>query len=161
MTKLLASAVYLFARHPDQWAKLRDDRSLVTAAVEELLRYDNPIHYDVRCSIKESTLHAVTIPVGKPVFLMLASANRDPEAWTDADVFDLERDRTEAQNIGLATAFTVVWARRSRGWKPPSRWRSCSTSCRATRSTGIAAGEFRWRTSAAGRASRCAFFAEL
>ena len=83
VTKLLASAVYLFARHPDQWAKLRDDRSLVTAAVEELLRYDNPVHYDVRCSIKESTLHAVTIPVGKPVFLMLASANRDPEACRD------------------------------------------------------------------------------
>ena len=40
-------------------------------------------------------------PVGKPVFLMLASANRDPEAWTDADKFDIERDRTEAQNIGL------------------------------------------------------------
>jgi cytochrome P450 len=55
----------------------------------------------VRRSIKESTVHAVTIPVGKPVFLMLASANRDPEAWTDADVFDFERDRTEAQNIGL------------------------------------------------------------
>ena len=49
----------------------------------------------------ESTLHGVTIPVGKPVFLMLASANRDPEAWTDADKFDIEHDRTEVQNIGL------------------------------------------------------------
>lgn len=101
VTKLLASAVYLFARHPDQWAKLLADRSLITAAVEELLRYDNPVQYDVRRSVKESKRHGVTIPVGKPVFLMLASANRDPDAWTDADTFDIERNRTEAQNLGL------------------------------------------------------------
>jgi cytochrome P450 len=101
VTKLLASAVYLFARHPDQWAKLLADRSLIAAAVEELLRYDNPVQYDVRRSVKESKRHGVTIPVGKPVFLMLASANRDPDAWTDADVFDIERNRTEAQNLGL------------------------------------------------------------
>ncbi len=55
----------------------------------------------MRRSVKDSTLHGVTIPIGKPVFLMLASANRDPEAWTDADVFDIERNRTEAQNLGL------------------------------------------------------------
>jgi cytochrome P450 len=35
------------------------------------------------------------------VFLMLASANRDPDAWTDADTFDIDRNRTEAQNLGL------------------------------------------------------------
>jgi cytochrome P450 len=51
--------------------------------------------------MKEVHLHGVTIPAGKPVFLMGGSANRDPEAWTDADKFDIDRDRTEAQNIGL------------------------------------------------------------
>jgi cytochrome P450 len=42
-----------------------------------------------------------TIPAGKPVFLCKASANRDPEAFTDADKFDITRDRAEAQNLGL------------------------------------------------------------
>jgi cytochrome P450 len=101
VTKLLASAVYLFARHPEQWAKLIDDPDKVPAAVEELLRYDNPVQYDVRRSMRDVTVGGMTIPAGKPVFLMLASANRDPEAWTDADVFDIERNRTEAQNLGL------------------------------------------------------------
>ena len=101
VTKLLASAVYQFARHPDQWAKLLDDPDKIPAAVEELLRYDNPVQYDVRRSMRDVTVHGVTIPAGKPVFLILAAANRDPEAWTDADVFDIERDRTEAQNLGL------------------------------------------------------------
>ena len=89
------------ARNPDQWAKLLRDRSKIPAAVEELLRYETPIQYDVRCSLKEVTLHGVTIPAFKPVFLLVASANRDPDAWTDADTFDIDRDRTEAQNLGL------------------------------------------------------------
>jgi cytochrome P450 len=101
VTKLLASAVYLFARHFEQWAKLIDDPDQIPAAVEELLRYDNPVQYDVRRSMRDVTVGGMTIPAGKPVFLMLASANRDPEAWTDADVFDIERNRTEAQNLGL------------------------------------------------------------
>lgn len=101
VTKLLASAVYLFARHPEQWAMLREDRETIPAAVEELLRYENPVQYDVRRSIRESTLHGVTIPADKPVFLMLASANRDPDAWTDADAFDIGRNRAKAQNLGL------------------------------------------------------------
>ena len=101
VTKLLASAVYLFARHPEQWTKLLADRAKIPAAVEELLRYDNPVQYDVRRSLREVTLHGVTIPPHKPVFLMVASANRDPDAWTDADEFDIDRNRTEAQNLGL------------------------------------------------------------
>jgi cytochrome P450 len=101
VTKLLASAVYLFARHPDQWAVLDNDRTKIPAAVEELLRYENPVQYDVRCSMREVTVRDVTIPAGKPVFLMVASANRDSSAWTDADTFDIDHNMTEAQNLGL------------------------------------------------------------
>lgn len=46
-------------------------------------------------------MHGVTIPQGKPVFLVGGSANRDPEAWTDPDTFDIVRDRTEAQNLAF------------------------------------------------------------
>lgn len=101
VTKLVANAVYDFARHPDQWRRLREDPTKVPAAVEELLRYDNPVQYDVRRSMRDITLHGVTIPAGKPVFLLLAAANRDPDAWSDADRFDIDRHRTEAQNLGL------------------------------------------------------------
>lgn len=101
VTKLVANAVVLFARHPEQWQKLLDDRSKVPAAVEEVLRYESPNQYNVRCSRENVTLHGVTIPAGKPVFLLLGSANRDPDAWTKPEVFDIERDRTEAQNLGF------------------------------------------------------------
>ena len=101
VTKLVSSAVAVFARHPEQWQKLLEDRSKIPAAVEELLRYEGPVQYNVRRSQKEVTLHGVTIPAGKPVFLLGGSANRDPAAFTDPDTFDIDRDRTEAQNIGL------------------------------------------------------------
>lgn len=101
VTKLLGNAAVVFAQNPDQWQKLLDDRSKIPAAVEELLRYEAPAQYNVRCSLREITLHGVTIPAGKPVFLVGGSANRDPLAWTDPDRFDVERDRAEAQNLGL------------------------------------------------------------
>lgn len=101
VTKLVGAAVVMFARHPEQWQRLREDRGKIPAAIEELLRYEAPAQYNVRRSQREIHLHGVTIPEGKPVFLVGGSANRDPEAWTDPDTFDIDRDRTEAQNLGF------------------------------------------------------------
>jgi cytochrome P450 len=101
VTKLLGTAAVIFARNPDQWQKLLDDRSKIPAAVEELLRYGGPVQYNVRYTLKEAQVPSGTIPAGKPVFLCGAAANRDSEAFTDADTFDIDRDRTEAQNLGL------------------------------------------------------------
>ncbi|HET9564929.1 MAG TPA: cytochrome P450 [Mycobacterium sp.] len=101
VTKLVGNAVYMFAKNPDQWQKLQEDRSKIPAAVEELLRYEAPSQYNVRRNMKEVHLHGTTIPEGMPVFLIGGSANRDERAWTDADKFDIDRDRTEAQNLGM------------------------------------------------------------
>ena len=101
VTKLIGTAIVLFARNPEQWQKLLDDRSKVPAAVEELLRFEGPVQYNVRYTLKEAEVPSGTIPAGKPVFLLSAAANRDPAAFTDAETFDIERDRSEAQNLGL------------------------------------------------------------
>jgi cytochrome P450 len=101
VTKLLGTAAVTFARNPEQWQKLFDDRSKIPAAVEELLRYEGPVQYNVRYTLKEAHVSGGAIPAGKPVFLIGASANRDSDAFADADVFDIDRDRSEAQNLGL------------------------------------------------------------
>jgi cytochrome P450 len=101
VTKLVGNAMVQFARNPDQWQKLLSDRSKIPAAIEEVLRYEAPAQYNVRWSLKDVQLHGTTIPAGKPVFLVGGSANRDPDAFTDADKFDIDRDRTEAQNLGF------------------------------------------------------------
>ncbi|MGW0044684.1 cytochrome P450 [Rhodococcus sp. NPDC003348] len=101
VAKLIGNAGVLFARNPGEWEKLLEDRGRIPAAVEELLRYESPNQYNVRYSMKDVTLHGVTIPAGKPVFLMLGSANRDPEAFSDPDVFDIDRNRSESPNLGF------------------------------------------------------------
>jgi hypothetical protein len=101
VTKLIGSAAVLFARNPHEWEKLQADRSKVAGAVEELLRYEGPVQYNVRWTLKEAQTSGGTIPAGKPVFVMNAAANRDPDAFTEADTFDVDRDHTEAQHLGL------------------------------------------------------------
>ncbi len=101
VTKLVGNAPVVFARFPDQWQKLLDDRSKIPAAVEELLRYEAPSQYQVRRSMQDVHLHGATIPAGKPVFLINGAANRDPAVWTDPDEFDIDRGRSEAQNMGF------------------------------------------------------------
>src|ERR1700730_12342850 len=101
VTKLLGNAAVIFARNPDQWQKLQDDRDKIPGAVEELLRYEGPVQYNVRYTLKEAHVSGGVIPPGKPVFLCGAAANRDSDAFTDADTFDIERDQTQAQHVGL------------------------------------------------------------
>ena len=101
VTKLVGNAVVTFAEHPDQWQMILDDRSRIPAAVEELLRWEAPAQYLVRYSMKDVELHGSTIPAGNPVLLCLGSANRDERAFADADTFDINRDRSQAQNLGL------------------------------------------------------------
>ena len=55
----------LFAKHPDQWQKLLDDRSKIPAAVEELLRYEAPSQYNVRCNMRDVQLHGDHDPGGQ------------------------------------------------------------------------------------------------
>lgn len=101
VTKLIGNAAVIFARNPDQWQMLHDDRSKIPGAVEELLRYEGPVQYNVRYTVKEAHVSGGVIPPFKPVFLCGAAANRDSDAFTDADRFDIERDQTEAQHLGL------------------------------------------------------------
>jgi cytochrome P450 len=91
----------VFGRDREEWVFVVVVRSKIPAAVEELLRYAGPVQYNVRYTLKEAHVSGGTIPAGKPVFLLNAAANRDPEAFTDADTFDIDRDQTEAQHLGL------------------------------------------------------------
>lgn len=101
VTKLVGSAVVAFSRHRDQWEQIRTDRTKIPAAVDEVMRFDGPVQYDCRYTMKDIHLHDKMIPGGSAVMLLGAAANRDERAFTDADVFDINRDRTEAQNLGF------------------------------------------------------------
>lgn len=101
VTKLVGSAVVLFSQHRDQWHQLRADRSKIPDAVEEVLRHVGPVQYNCRYVTKDVHLHGTTIPKGSVAMLLGASANRDDRVFTNADSFDINRDRTQAQNLGM------------------------------------------------------------
>ena len=101
VAKWVGTAAVLFGRNPDQWQELRADRSKIPATIEEVLRHEGPVQYDCRYTMRDVDLHGTTIPAGSAVMLLGASANRDERAFTNADTFDINRDRTEAQNLAF------------------------------------------------------------
>lgn len=99
VTKLIGNAAVLFADNPDQWQKVLDDPANIPAAVEEILRFHPPAQYVGRYTLKDITLHGVTIPADSPVLLINGSASRDERAYDEPDRFDI--DREQGQNIGF------------------------------------------------------------
>jgi cytochrome P450 len=101
VTKLIGNAIVAFADFPDQWQKLRTDRSKIPAAVEELLRFEAPSQYQVRTVMRDVTLHGITIPAGSAVLLMTGSATRDERMFPDPDRLDIDRERKMGFNLAL------------------------------------------------------------
>ena len=101
VTKLIGNAIVAFADFPDEWQKLRDDRSKIPAAVEELLRYEPPSQYQVRTATCDVTLHGNTIPAGSAVLLVTGSATRDERMFPDPDRLDIDRERKMGFNLAL------------------------------------------------------------
>lgn len=81
----------LFGRHPDQWAVLREDPSLIANAVDEVLRIRTPVRGLARYAIESVDVGGTPIPAGRYLVLLYASANRDERKWQDPDRFDISR----------------------------------------------------------------------
>ncbi|MET4049571.1 MULTISPECIES: cytochrome P450 [unclassified Rhodococcus (in: high G+C Gram-positive bacteria)] len=91
-TGMLGGAVQLLTQRLDQRALLLEDPSRIPDAVEELLRLTSPVQGLARTTTREVTIEGVTIPAGRKVLLVYASANRDSRVYgPDAEEFDVLR----------------------------------------------------------------------
>jgi cytochrome P450 len=98
---LIANGVLTLLRHPDVLQRLRGQPDLVVGAVEELLRYEPPVHLLAnRTTLEEIPIGGTTIPKGVLVTLALAAGNRDPARFPDPDRFDPERRDNEHLGFG-------------------------------------------------------------
>jgi len=89
---LLANAVYLLLRHPDQLAALAEHpEARIAAAVEEFLRFEPPVSGNGRIALTDVQLGDLAIGAGQALRLMPTAVNRDPERFDDPDTFDLAR----------------------------------------------------------------------
>jgi cytochrome P450 len=104
---LIAGGLLELMRNPDQFAKLRADRSLIRSAVEEMLRYANPLHYFRRTATTDVELHGVTIRTGDKVAMYYTSANRDDDVFADPQSFDIMRSPNRHLSFGIAEHFCI------------------------------------------------------
>jgi cytochrome P450 len=96
---LVGNGMLALLNHPDQWALLQSDRSLLRNAVSELLRYDGPNQFVRRVATRDMDFDTpdgtVTIPAGSVIYASPGSANRDGTRW-GVSVDDVDITRPDA-----------------------------------------------------------------
>jgi cytochrome P450 len=90
-TNLLTNGLRRLLEQRAQWEALVEDPALIPNAVEECLRYDGSVVGWRRRAVEEVEVGGVTIPEGATVFVLFASANRDPAQFDDPERFDVRR----------------------------------------------------------------------
>jgi cytochrome P450 len=97
---LLTGMAIALARHPDQLARLRADRSLMPTAVDEALRWTTPGRGFVRTLLTDTEIRGQKIKAGQRVYLFYAAGNIDPDVFPDPLTFDITRDQ-DIQHLGF------------------------------------------------------------
>jgi cholest-4-en-3-one 26-monooxygenase len=94
-------------RHPDQLHDLRRDLSLLPSAIEEILRYNPPVHSFRRTATADTELRGQRIRENDKVILWYPSANRDEEVFEKSQDFDMRRSPNEHLAFGIGEHFCL------------------------------------------------------
>jgi cytochrome P450 len=94
--------------HPDQMGKLRSDRSLMKGFVEEVLRFDAPVHGILRYSTEDVEIAGTRIPKGSIVMPRFGAANWDAAKYPNPEIFDITRPNAATHlSFGAGPHFCV------------------------------------------------------
>jgi cytochrome P450 len=104
---MLSSGLLALLEHPDQLSELRADPSLIAGAVEEILRWANPLHYFRRTATADTVLQDTPIAAGDKVAMYYTSANRDEAVFDDSQRFDIHRHPNPHLSFGIAEHFCL------------------------------------------------------
>lgn len=144
---LISNGILTLLRHPHELRRLRNDPDLAIPMVEELLRYEPPVHFiPFRTALDDIDIGGTTITAGSSITLLLAAGNRDPAHVADPDVFIPER--RDNQHLGFGGGIHLCFGAPSRDSRrrPHSRHLPAGSRTR---------GSWRIRR-ATGRARSCA-----
>lgn len=106
-TNLLGTLLVVLARDPNLYARLRDQRELIPAAIEETLRWGSPVQWVGRSTLAPYPVGDTVIPARSRVVLFYAGANRDPQRFDDPDRFDVDRKPHGHTGFGHGTHFCM------------------------------------------------------
>jgi cytochrome P450 len=104
---MLASGLHTLIQHPEQLEALRRDPSKIPGAVDEILRYANPLHYFRRTAMQDVELGGSQIKAGDKVAMYYTSANRDEDVFADPQTFDISRKPNPHLSFGVATHYCL------------------------------------------------------
>ena len=106
-THLLGNGLLALLQNPDQMKLLKAAPVLLSRAIEEMLRYDNPVQITYRSVIEDAEIHGRHICKGDLVNTIIASANRDPERFSFPDRFDITRSEGRHLGFGVGIHFCI------------------------------------------------------
>jgi cytochrome P450 len=104
---MLSSGLLALLEHPDQLQALREDPSKIPAAVEEIVRWANPLHYFRRTATEDTEIRDTLIRRGDAVAMYYTSCNRDEEVFADSQAFNITRSPNKHLGFGQAEHFCV------------------------------------------------------
>jgi len=105
---LIGNGVLALLENPDQYQKLHNNPEIIDSAIEELLRYSNPVEYgNMRYALEDIEIRGQIIPKGSIVLLLLASANRDCKVFENPDQLDLTRTPNRHLGFGFGVHYCL------------------------------------------------------
>jgi cytochrome P450 len=90
-TNLLGNGMLALLRHPDQLADWRAHPAVAPTAVDELLRFDSPVQFNLRTALEPADLVGEPLARGDRIVVLQGAANRDPDHFDRPDQLDLRR----------------------------------------------------------------------
>jgi cytochrome P450 len=106
-THLIGNGLLAFLQYPDQKQKIYERPALLSAAIDEILRYDNPVQITYRSALEDAEINGKAIHAGDLVNTIIGSANRDPNRFIDPDRFDITRSEGRHLGFGLGVHFCI------------------------------------------------------
>jgi len=103
----IAGGLHALLEHPDQLERLMSDPSLVTTAVDEMIRWVTPVKQFMRTATDDYVLRGVPIAAGESVLLSYPSANRDEEVFEHPDRFDVGRNPNKHVAFGFGAHYCL------------------------------------------------------
>ena len=94
--RLTGSLIFALLSHPEVLEEVRADRTVLSLAIEETLRWESAVQYVSRETTVDTEISGVPVPAGTLVMLGIGSANRDEHRFLDPDVFSPRREDVSA-----------------------------------------------------------------
>ncbi|GAA3527099.1 cytochrome P450 [Aeromicrobium panaciterrae] len=101
------NGMYALMSHPEQLTRITSGDVPVEVALEELLRFDAPLQLFERTATADVEIAGQPIKSGQKIACLMGSANRDSDAFADADTFDVGRDPNPHVGFGMGRHFCL------------------------------------------------------